>query len=205
MTVIIDYQMGNLRSVQKAIQRVGGDATISSDPNVIATAERLVLPGVGGFGDAMREIRRRDLVRPIRDYIDGGRPFLGICLGLQLLFDVGEENGTHEGLGVIPGRVVRFEPRPDRKVPHMGWNQVSPRGDHPMIADVAEGEYFYFVHSYYVEPDDDSVTSLVCDYQQPFTAAIGRDNVFATQFHPEKSQDAGMKLLSGFLNTPILA
>lgn len=212
MLTIVDYQMGNLRSVQKAVEKVGGSATISADPHQIASAERLILPGVGAFGDAMDELHRRDLVQPIRDFIASGRPFLGICLGLQLLFEESEESGSQAGLGVFPGRVVRFLPRGkgagddsapgNRKVPHMGWNTVTRTAEVPALAEIEDGTHFYFVHSYYVQPADPSIDALRCDYGGEFTAAVSKDNVLATQFHPEKSQADGMKLLSGFLNTP---
>lgn len=208
MITIVDYQMGNLRSVQKGIEKVGGHAMISSDPNQIASAEKLVLPGVGAFGDAMAEIRRRDLASPIRDFIASGRPFLGICLGLQLLFDRGYEHGDHEGLGVIAGEVVRFELPGEFKVPHMGWNTVRKtvsKTTSASLDNVADGTHFYFVHSYYVKPVDPSVVALTCDYGGPFCAAVQRDNVFATQFHPEKSQADGLKLLAGFAGTSIAA
>ena len=205
MTVtIVDYQMGNLRSVQKAIEKVGGEAVITSDSGAIASADRLILPGVGAFGDAMRELKHRDLVKPIRDACQSGRPFLGICLGMQLLLESSDEHGTHEGLGIIDGHVRRFDDRDAknegrRKVPHMGWNTVSVTSDHPMAASIDDGDHFYFVHSYYVQPADPAVELLRCDYQQPFTAAVAIDNLVATQFHPEKSQAAGMRLLDGFL------
>lgn len=202
MITIVDYQMGNLRSVQKAIEHIGGDAVISSDAAEIAAAEKLILPGVGAFGDAMAEIRRRDLVRPIRDFVASGRPFLGICLGLQLLFDRGHEHGTHEGLGILAGDVVKFDLPPTYKVPHMGWNTITKRGDgpnsNPILDAVDDGTHFYFVHSYYVRPADPSVVAMTCDYGGEFCAAVRRENVFATQFHPEKSQADGLKLLAGF-------
>jgi len=198
MITIVDYQMGNLRSVQKGIERVGGSATISSDPNQIANASQLILPGVGAFGDAMAEINRRDLAKPILDFIASGRPFLGICLGLQLLFERGFEHGEHEGLGVFKGDVVRFD-LPDKvKVPHMGWNTVSARKSCRIINDLNDDTHFYFVHSYYVRPTDPSVIALECDYGGPFCAMVSRDNLFATQFHPEKSQAVGLKLLAEF-------
>jgi len=202
MITIVDYQMGNLRSVQKGIERIGGEATISSDPHQIASADKLVLPGVGAFGDAMAEIRRRDLAGPIRDFIDSGRPFLGICLGLQLLFERGYEHGEHEGLGVLGGDVVRFELPHSFKVPHMGWNTVTKQSDAPILCDTPDGTHFYFVHSFYVRPTDPSVVALECDYGGPFCAMVWRDNLFATQFHPEKSQNDGLKLLSAFNNLP---
>jgi len=212
MITIVDYQMGNLRSVQKGIQFAGGAARISSDPAEIATAEKLVLPGVGAFGDAMAELRTRDLVEPIRDFIDSGRPFLGICLGLQLLFEKGFEHGEHQGLGVLAGEVVKFDsPHMDGqplKVPHMGWNTVTRRSDPPLdneiplLAGIPDGSHFYFVHSYFVRPQDRSVVALECDYGGNFCAMVWRDNLFATQFHPEKSQRDGLKLLGSFVALP---
>ncbi len=198
MITIVDYQMGNLRSVQKAIERVGGSAVISSDANQIANAEKLVLPGVGAFGDAMSEIRRRDLAGPIRDFVASGRPFLGICLGLQLLFERGFEHGEHEGLGILAGDVVRFELPRTMKVPHMGWNTVTKKQSGPILDEIVGGSHFYFVHSYYVRPTDPTVVALTCDYGGEFCAAVRRDQLFATQFHPEKSQADGLKLLAAF-------
>jgi len=198
MITIVDYQMGNLRSVQKAIERVGGSAQISSDPKVIANAEKLVLPGVGAFGDAMNEIRRRDLADPIRDFIASDRPFLGICLGLQLLFEKGYESGEHQGLGVIEGEGVRFDLPEQFKVPHMGWNTVQKTKESPLLVDTPEGSHFYFVHSYYVCPSDPDVVALRCHYGTDFCAMVQRGNLFATQFHPEKSQENGLQLLRQF-------
>ena len=207
MITIVDYQMGNLRSVQKGVERVGGQACISSDPQQIAEAEKLILPGVGAFGDAMAEIRRRDLAQPIRDFIDTGRPFLGICLGFQMLFETGYEHGEHDGLGVLAGEVVRFELPASLKVPHMGWNAVVKRSDAPLLNNIPDGTHFYFVHSYYVRPGDPSLVALECDYGGPFCAMVWKDNVFATQFHPEKSQADGLKMLESFANlkTPEVA
>jgi glutamine amidotransferase len=198
MIAIIDYQMGNLRSVQKGFERVGHQATITSDPLVLARADKAVLPGVGAFEDAIAELRRRELVEPIRRFVASGKPFLGICLGLQLLFDVGYENGTHEGLGIVPGKVVRFELPPQYKVPHMGWNQLRFRADSPLVAGLADGTYCYFVHSYYVVPADQGVVAAETDYGEPFCSMIRRDNLFATQFHPEKSQRDGLRMLRNF-------
>jgi glutamine amidotransferase len=202
MITIVDYQMGNLRSVQKGIERVGGEAKISSDPGEIARADKLILPGVGAFGDAMAEIRRRDLATPIRDFIDSRRPFLGICLGLQLLFEQSYEHGQHEGLGVLRGDVVRFDLPPSFKVPHMGWNTISKQSEAPILGGTPNGTHFYFVHSFYVRPTDPTVVSLECDYGGKFCAMVWRDNLFATQFHPEKSQQDGLKLLGAFNNLP---
>jgi glutamine amidotransferase len=196
--VIVDYQMGNLRSVQKALEHVGCAATISADPAVVAAASKVILPGVGAFGDAMAELRRRELVDPLREFIASGRPFLGICLGLQLLFDVSHEGGRHEGLGALRGEVRRFDLPHEYKVPHMGWNQVQYRRRPPIFADVPDESYFYFVHSYYVVPEDESLVAGEARYGDPFCAMIWRDNLFATQFHPEKSQKLGLAVLRRF-------
>jgi imidazole glycerol-phosphate synthase subunit HisH len=198
MIAIVDYQMGNLRSVQKAFERVGHAAAITSDPMTLKQADHIVLPGVGAFADAIAELRRRDLVGPIRAAIESGKPFLGICLGLQLLFDVSYEDGEHEGLGIVPGEVRRFEVPREYKVPHMGWNEVTFRRRAPIFKDVADGAHFYFVHSYYVVPQDAHVVDGEAAYPNPFCATIWQDNLFATQFHPEKSQSAGLKLLKNF-------
>lgn len=195
---IIDYQMGNLRSVQKGFEKVGHAATITSKPEELAAAEKLVLPGVGAFGDAMAELRRRDLVEPIREAIARGKPFFGICLGLQLLFDLGYEGGEFEGLGVLPGKVVRFDLPPPLKVPHMGWNRGKFNARPPHLKGIADGTYFYFVHSYHSVPADPGLIAIESDYGGPFCAAVWRDNVFATQFHPEKSQAHGLRLLQNF-------
>jgi imidazole glycerol-phosphate synthase subunit HisH len=198
MIAIIDYQMGNLRSVQKAFERVGHAAAITSDPRTLEKADHLVLPGVGAFADAIGELRRRELVGPIRDAIEAGKPFLGICLGLQLLFDVSYEDGQHEGLGVVAGEVRRFNVPPEYKVPHMGWNEVTFRRRAPIFKGVEDGAHFYFVHSYYVVPEDESVVDGEASYYEPFCATIWRDKLFATQFHPEKSQSTGLQLLKNF-------
>ena len=198
MIAIIDYQMGNLRSVQKALERVGHAAAITADPKVLGQASKVILPGVGAFGDAIAEIRRRELVEPIREAIAAGKPFLGICLGLQLLFDVGYEDGEHEGLGVLAGEVRRFAVPDEYKVPHMGWNQVRLVRRPPIFAGVEDGEHFYFVHSYYVVPRETAVVAGEANYPEPFCAMAWRDNLFATQFHPEKSQRAGLAVLKNF-------
>lgn len=200
MVTIVDYGSGNLRSVQKACERLGVPARITEDPEVVAAAERLVLPGVGAFGDAMDGLRSRGLVEPILEHIRADRPFLGICMGLQLLFESGLEGGRHAGLGILAGEVTRFAVTTDLKVPHMGWNRVhwrSPAGDRAAAAVSAglEGEHFYFVHSYVARPADDSVVAATADYGGPFCAAVSRGRLFAVQFHPEKSQAAGMLLL----------
>jgi glutamine amidotransferase len=204
MIAIIDYGMGNLRSVQKAFEKVGHQAVVTGDPAQVAAAAKVVLPGVGAFEEGLAELRRRNLVKPVLEAIDAGKPFLGICLGLQMLFDVGYENGRHEGLGVLRGEVVRFELPKEYSVPHMGWNQLAVRRPAPILKDTAEETYFYFVHSYYVAPADAQVIAGETDYGGPFCSMIWRDNVFATQFHPEKSQAEGLKILKNFaeLATP---
>jgi len=198
MIAVIDYEMGNLRSVQKGFERVGHVATITSDPAVLADAAKIVLPGVGAFRDAIAALRERKLIEPIRTAVAAGKPFLGICLGLQLLFDKSFEDGEYEGLGIVPGEVVRFRLPSEYKVPHMGWNQLQFRRRPPIFDGVAEGTHFYFVHSYYVVPKDDSVIATETDYARPFCSSIWRDRLFAVQFHPEKSQAAGLRLLKNF-------
>jgi glutamine amidotransferase len=202
MIAIIDYGMGNLRSVQKGFERVGYSATVTGDPAVVAAAERVVLPGVGAFGDAMDELHRRGLVDTVRQAIDSGKPFLGICLGLQLLFDVGHEGGRHEGLGVLRGECVRFDVPADHKVPHMGWNQLAIRRRAPILEGLADGVHVYFVHSYYVVPADRELIATETSYPTPFTSSIWRGNLFATQFHPEKSQADGLRMLRNFAELP---
>ncbi len=203
MIGIIDYDMGNLRSVQKALERVGADAHIITTPAEIERCSKLVLPGVGAFKDAAQIIRDRQLIRPILDFIKSGRLFLGICLGLQLLFDVSYEDGQHTGLGVIPGKVIPFEfssePATDKlKIPHMGWNQIYWDADIPLLNGVSRGSYVYFVHSYYVVPISSKTARATADYGVNFTAMVHQDNVYATQFHPEKSQTIGLKILENF-------
>lgn len=203
--VIVDTGSGNLRSVAKALAHVGGRPEVTGDPDAIRRAERVVVPGQGAFGAFVRAMRARGLEQALREAIASGRPFLGICLGLQVLFEESEEQGPVPGLGVLPGRVVRFRPAaPACKVPHMGWNQVRRAGgaaEDPLLAGVPDGAWFYFVHSYYVAPARAADVALTCEYDAPFAAAVRRDNVFACQFHPEKSQRAGLRLLSNFVET----
>jgi glutamine amidotransferase len=198
MICIIDYGMGNLRSVQKAFERVGHQAVVSSDPAEVAAAEKVVLPGVGAFEDAMSELRQRRLLEPVLEAIHSGRPFLGICLGLQLLFERSYENGQHEGFGVLRGEVVRFELPPEYSVPHMGWNQITIPRRPPILEGIEDGAYFYFVHSYYVVPIDREVIAAETDYGGRFCSMIWRDNLYAAQFHPEKSQADGLRILQNF-------
>lgn len=198
MIAIIDYQMGNLRSVQKGFERVGHQAHVTSDPAEVAKADKIVLPGVGAFADAIRELEQRNLVEPIREAIAADKPFLGICLGLQLLFEVSYEDGTHQGLGILPGEVKRFDLPSNYKVPHMGWNQAQILRPAPVLNGVSDEDYFYFVHSYYVVPRDPELIAIEVSYHRPFCAMVWRDNLFATQFHPEKSQADGLRILRNF-------
>jgi imidazole glycerol-phosphate synthase subunit HisH len=202
---VIDYGMGNLRSVSKAIEHVAGKTpvVVTSDPAEVASAERVVFPGQGAMPDCMRELDARGLRQAVLDAA-AKKPFLGICIGEQMLFEWSEE-GDVPGLGIFPGKVVRFSASrmqaPDGsrlKVPHMGWNEVRQVAPHPLWRDVADNERFYFVHSYYVAPAAAALTMGECTYGLPFTAAVGRDNIFAVQFHPEKSAAAGLQILSNF-------
>jgi glutamine amidotransferase len=199
---IVDTGSGNLRSVAKALAHVGGAPTVTSDPDAVRRADRVVVPGQGAFGAFVRGMHDRGLEAALREVIASGRPFLGICLGLQVLFDESEEQGPVAGLGVLPGRVLRFRPAsPACKVPHMGWNQVRRASDapEPLLAGIPDGTWFYFVHSYYAAPARASDVALTCEYEISFAAAVRRDNVFACQFHPEKSQAAGLRLLANFV------
>ncbi|MDA0710893.1 MAG: imidazole glycerol phosphate synthase subunit HisH [bacterium] len=196
MIAIVDYGMGNLRSVQKAFQHVGAQATIVDQPKEIESASHIVLPGVGAFGDAMRNIKTAQLAEPIVKAIVSGRPFLGICLGLQLMFSESEEMGCHGGLDVMKGRVLKF-PEGER-IPQIGWNQVRIRKETPLLEGVPDGSYFYFVHSFYVAPTCPSDTVGITDYGIDYTSIAGSGCAFGVQFHPEKSQDAGLKILQNF-------
>lgn len=195
---IIDYQMGNLRSVQKAFEKGGYEAEIFSDTGRFNEFEKIVLPGVGAFRDAIAELKNRDLVSPIRDWVAEDKPFLGICLGLQLLFDRSFEDGEYEGLGIIEGDVVKFEIAPELKVPHMGWNTVTRSEHFHEFNAIRENAHFYFVHSYYVQPAHLDDIALTSNYGLEFCAAVSRGNLLATQFHPEKSQNDGLNLLKQF-------
>ena len=196
--VIVDYGMANLRSVQKAFERVGASADVTGDPAAVARADKVVLPGVGAFRDAIARLRETGLAEVIVGHIRSGRPFLGICLGLQMLFTRSHEDGEHAGLDVLAGDVVRFRHAPGLKVPHMGWNHLRLHPDCPLFRDLPDQSAVYFVHSYYAVPEDPKVTSATADYPEPFTAAVWRDNLFATQFHPEKSQAVGLTMLKNF-------
>ncbi len=196
MIVVIDYDTGNLRSVQKALEQFYPEVVISRDPRQVIDANGLVLPGVGAFQDGMDALRRYGLISLIKDYIASGKPFLGICLGMHLLFSESFEFGHHRGLDIIKGKIVRFTNRV--KVPHMGWNLIRFQKPSPIFNGINDGTYFYFVHSYYVVPKEDDVVLSATPYDGDFTSAISCDNIFATQFHPEKSQKLGLKILENF-------
>ena len=196
-TVVVDYGMGNLRSVEKAVDAVGGRALLSGDPAVVRSAPRLILPGVGAFGDAMENLRRSGLDEAVLEAVARGVPLLGLCLGLQLLFSRSEEFGTHRGLDIISGKVCRFR-EPGLHVPHVGWNQVSGLRDDPLLEGIPEGAYFYFVHSYFVEPEDAAHALAWTEYGGRFCSIARCGSVWGAQFHPEKSQERGKRLLINF-------
>ena len=200
MIAIIDYGMGNLRSVQKAFERIGHEAQITSDRATVESAEKIVLPGVGAIADAVAELKRADMIGVIRDSNDENKPFLGICLGFQALFEFSEENGGTECLGVFKGSVKRFPESPKYVVPHMGWNDLSfKQPDAPIFRGLKATDYVYFVHSYYVDCAEPEIVATTTNYDDvDFCSSIAKGNVFATQFHPEKSQSVGLKLLENF-------
>jgi len=207
MIAVIDYGMGNLRSVQKALEFVGAKVIVTHDPDLILNADSVVLPGVGAFKDCMANLEELKLIDPIRKFIDGGKPFLGICLGLQVLFEESEEYGPVAGLGILPGKVVKFpggssETKNGRpiKIPHMGWNQIKVKKNVPLFGGVGDAPYFYFVHSYYVVPEDQNMIATVTNYGVEFVSGIQHKNIYAFQFHPEKSQTLGLSILERFSN-----
>ncbi len=208
MYAIVDYGMGNLRSVQKAFEKIGTNAVITESSKDLDSAEKIILPGVGAFQDAIDELQKRELVEPLLRNIKKGKLFLGICLGLHLLFDKSYEDGEHEGLGLIPGNVVKFTNRDSEindkkerlKIPHMGWNRVCfQQKDNFIFKDIPDETYMYFVHSYYVSPVDSSVVIGRTDYGLDFASIVCKDNIYATQFHPEKSHERGLQLLKNFV------
>jgi len=205
MITIVDYGMGNLRSVSKAFEIQGYAATVTSSPKEIKNANGLVLPGVGAFGECMANLERLDLVEPIKQYINGGRPFLGICLGLQILFDESEESPGVKGLGLFKGKVVRFPDFGEKriKVPQMGWNTINFDNSSLILNNIPRGTWFYFVHSYYVEPENNGLSIITSNYGIDFTAAVEKENVFACQFHPEKSGRQGLELVKNFAKLTI--
>jgi glutamine amidotransferase len=198
MIAIIDYGMGNLRSVQKGFERVGFEAVVTRDVGQILSARGVVLPGVGAFSACMENLLRFELIEPIQDVVRNKRPFLGICLGFQLLFSESEEFGRQKGLDLFPGKVVGFHPSENLKVPHMGWNRIERKMDSPFLEGITNGDYFYFVHSFYVIPQDNSVIATTTEYGSTFVSSIATERLFACQFHPEKSQELGLRLLANF-------
>ena len=200
MIAVVDVCSGNLRSVERALVKAGGDVVVTRDADVVRRANKIVVPGQGAFGVFMRGLVERGLGDAVREAIASGRPYLGICLGMQVLFDASEEQGPCPGLGVVPGRVVKIVPTEPRiKIPHIGWNRVAIRRPDPMLAGIADGAHLYFDHSYHVVPDDPALVALDAEHGIRLTAAIRRDNLFACQFHPEKSQAVGLDLLRNFV------
>jgi imidazole glycerol-phosphate synthase subunit HisH len=205
MIAIIDYGMGNLRSVEKALHKLGHAAEVTSDPAAIRRAERVILPGVGAFGAAMTNLRRAEpgsepLAEVVRETVEAGKPLFGICLGMQLLLSESEELGRHRGLELVPGRVLKFDfdGDPFLKIPHMGWNELQFPRETPLFRGLEDGVQVYFVHSYYCAPDEPGVTAATCIHGVPFCAGLARDNLYAVQFHPEKSGAAGLRILDNF-------
>lgn len=203
MIAIIDYGMGNLRSVEKAFEKVGFGAFVTDKSDIIEKADKVVLPGVGSFKDAIDGLNERNLVGPIIEHINKGKLFLGICLGLQLLFTKSVEGGEHKGLNVISGKVIKFGPLENKnsdklKIPHMGWNTIQIKKEVSILKGLPDNTFMYFVHSYYVVPDSDDVVATKTEYGNPFVSMISLDNIFATQFHPEKSQHSGLTVLENF-------
>jgi glutamine amidotransferase len=197
--VLIDAGTGNLRSVQKALESLGANVLRTADPQDVSRAQKVVLPGVGAFGDFMSGLRERELEPAVKDVAGRGVPLLGICVGMQALFEVGEEMGEHPGLGLMPGRVLRFPESPGVKIPHTGWNQVDVKKDASLFTGILSGAYVYFNHSYYCQPGEASDISAITDYGLSFACAVERGQVFGMQFHPEKSQRVGLKILENFL------
>jgi glutamine amidotransferase len=199
--VIIDYGMGNLRNVQKGFEKIGFETTLTRSKREIGRASAIVLPGVGAFKDCMENLEKYGLIEPLLRSIEKGKPYLGICLGLQILFSESEEFGSHKGLDLIKGKVVRFRPDPEHKVPHMGWNTIEKEKEVPLLKGVESGDFFYFVHSYYVIPEEAQWISTLTTYDKPFVSSIWKENLFATQFHPEKSQQKGLRILENFVKS----
>jgi glutamine amidotransferase len=195
---VVDYGMGNLLSVAKALESIGCSVSVTADPTVIESSSGLVLPGVGSFKDCMDNLGKQQLIEPIKRFITSRRPFLGICLGMQVLFSESEEFGHMKGLGVIPGRVVHFSAEAGVKIPHMGWNSIRIVSDNPILRGISDGSYFYFVHSYYVVPDSPAVVASYTSHGTEFVSSIYTGSIFACQFHPEKSQKLGLQLLQNF-------
>lgn len=207
MIAVIDYGMGNLRSVEKALEKLGADVEVISDPERLSLSDKVVLPGVGAFKDTMEGIEDRGLKEIICEFISSGKPYLGICMGLQILFDESQEGGLYKGLGILKGKVKRFRAKRGLKVPHMGWNQLKVQdgrmkrnGDCPLLKSIPDSSYFYFDHSYYVEPKDKDVVMTTTDYGIEFTSMVWKEDIYGVQFHPEKSQEYGLRMLKNFVS-----
>ena len=198
MIAIIDYGMGNLRSVQKGLEHVGFNAVVTRDVSEIDAARGVVLPGVGAFSACMENLGKFGLIEPIQEMVRRKKPFLGICLGLQLLFSESEEFGKQKGLDLFAGKVVGFHAEENLKVPHMGWNRIEKKKESPFLEGIVSGDYVYFVHSFYVVPDESSIVATKTDYGNSFVSSIATDRLFACQFHPEKSQELGLRILANF-------
>lgn len=201
--IILDYGAGNLRSVARAVEHLGFRPDVSEDPRALDDADAVIMPGVGAAADTMRNLEEHNFSDPLRKYIKSGRPFLGVCMGLQALLTVSEEGGEHKCLDIVEGRVRRFERKGDMKIPHMGWNAVEQVREHPVFDGIPDGSFFYFVHGYYPDPEDESIVIGRTDYGGPFASVIARDNLIATQFHPEKSGKVGLRLYRNFLEDAV--
>lgn len=202
MIAVVDYGMGNLKSVEKALVKLGADVEIISDPERLSLAQKVVLPGVGAFKDTMDGIESRALGSPLCEFIRSGKPYLGICMGFQVLFEESAEDGKHKGLGIFKGKVKRFPKEKGLKVPHMGWNELKVQKGNscPLLKGIPDNTYFYFVHSYYAAPKDKGIVAGTTGYGLDFTSMVWKDNIYATQFHPEKSQGSGLKMLENFIS-----
>ena len=200
MIAIIDYDAGNIKSVEKALQALGEEVIITRDANVLLNADKVILPGVGAFGDAMDKIRSYGLESVIRQIVDKGTPFLGICLGLQLMFEESDETPGVKGLGLLPGKILRIPEGEDLKIPHMGWNSLHFTKETKLFKGIKEGAYVYFVHSYYLKAEEEDMVAATTEYGVCIHAAVEKGNVFACQFHPEKSSDVGMAILKNFIS-----
>lgn len=198
MIAIIDYGAGNLQSVKKAFDFIGAESVITNDPEVILSADKILLPGVGSFGDAMDSMEKNGLVETVKECALSGKPFLGICLGLQLLFEESEESPGVKGLGIFKGKIKKFSSDMGLKIPHIGWNSLEIKQNDTLFKDIPENAYVYFVHSYYLHAEDENDIATVTNYGIDFHSAVGKNNVFATQFHPEKSGDVGLQILRNF-------
>ena len=200
MIGIIDYDAGNIKSVEKALQYLGQETVVSRDPQVLLKADKVILPGVGSFGDAMENLKKYGLVPVIHEIVEKGTPFLGICLGLQLLFESSDETPGVEGLGILKGKILRIPPSPGLKIPHMGWNSLEIKPGTRLFAGVPDGSYVYFVHSYYLKAADPEIVAATTEYSTHIHAAVEQGNVFACQFHPEKSSEVGLQILKNFIS-----